>query len=412
MCAQVNPAIVIPSYWAETDQPTEIGEAGVYDHVTPITKPVPELETCLRSLEAVRGVLRVIVLLVAPAECEESARARVDAICRQHLSLSPIVIGSREGSIVSGAVEKVVPRMDADYVSLRGYGAIRNMGLAIAAMLNHDVVVFLNDDEVVLDENFLIDAVYGIGSITRQGIPIRCKSGLFLDWQNSPYANVGRPRWSERLWSKRIEFNQWMHRALTGTRISRANSLCGGCFVVSAEAYTKVPFDPIISRGEDLDYLFNLRMNGIDVWIDNAWRVRHLPPDLPQTAEHFVQGVYRWSYETEKIAAANATPGIRQIRAESLRPYPSGWISPDVHRRIRGTAFRRALVGPQRLAYLKILLSGHRRARAWAKEHSTEYFSFQTYWPRIMSDLWDSKLLAKRLLNMASPKPVEGGSRS
>ena len=54
----MNPVIVIPTYWAESDEPSEIGEVGTYDHATPIAKPVPELETCLESLEQVRGVLR------------------------------------------------------------------------------------------------------------------------------------------------------------------------------------------------------------------------------------------------------------------------------------------------------------------------------------------------------------------
>ena len=61
----MNPVIVIPSYWSRTDDLVAVGDVGIYDHSTPISKPLPELETCLRSLEQVRGVLRVIVLVVA-----------------------------------------------------------------------------------------------------------------------------------------------------------------------------------------------------------------------------------------------------------------------------------------------------------------------------------------------------------
>ena len=31
-------------------------------------------------------------------------------------------------------------------------------------------------------------------------------------------------------------------------------------------------------QGEDLDFLFNMRLAGMDVWFDNAWVVKHLPP--------------------------------------------------------------------------------------------------------------------------------------
>ena len=78
----MNPVIVIPSYWTDAEHLPAMGEIGVYDHATPITKPMPELETCLSSLEKVRGVLRVIVLLVAPRACAAGARARVESICR------------------------------------------------------------------------------------------------------------------------------------------------------------------------------------------------------------------------------------------------------------------------------------------------------------------------------------------
>ncbi|RRF88845.1 MAG: hypothetical protein DUD33_09740 [Coriobacteriaceae bacterium] len=399
----MNPVIVIPSYWAESDAPTRIGEVGVYDHATPITKPVPELATCLDSLEGVRGVLRVIVLLVCDQSCEKSARARVEGICRQHPRLNPLVIGSPEAALIRGAIDACVPGIEGDPVSLRGYGAIRNMGLAVAAVLNHDIVVFLDDDEVALNENFLIDAVYGMGMSTRQGLKISAKSGLYLDQRNSPYADIGKPRWSERYWSKRVEFNHWMHRALSGTRISRSNTVCGGCFCVGASAFTKVSFDPTISRGEDLDYLFNLRMHGFDVWFDNAWRVRHMPPKTPSHASRFMQDVFRWNYEVEKLRVANSIKGMRQVRPESLRPYPSDWISPTVVRnRIAHTSLRRAVTGPERLDYLKIWLRGRKLAEQWAKRVARSYFSFQTYWPQVMSSLWDSRELAQRLEAMGT----------
>ena len=92
----MNPVIVIPSYWSRTDDLVAMGDVGIYDHSTPISKPLPELETCLQSLEQVRGVLRVVVLVVAPPAFDEAARARVDGICRTHPNLNPLVIGRAE----------------------------------------------------------------------------------------------------------------------------------------------------------------------------------------------------------------------------------------------------------------------------------------------------------------------------
>ena len=105
----MNPVVVIPSYWTEGAQPDGLGKPGVYDYATPIGKPLPELELCLSSLEQVRGIIRVIVLVVAPTSCEESARARVNSICRAHEDLNPLVIGQQEAAHVTSAVGRMLP---------------------------------------------------------------------------------------------------------------------------------------------------------------------------------------------------------------------------------------------------------------------------------------------------------------
>ena len=400
----MNPAIVIPSYWARDDLPTDIGELGTYDHVTPVDKPLPELEMCLASLDTVRGVLRTIVLLVAPPDCEASARARVEGICRMHPSLNPMIVGQEEARLVRRVINSVAPSLSAELVSLRGYGAIRNMGLVVAAILGHDVVVFLDDDEIALDPDYLFDAVYGLGKKNRQGITIQAKTGYYLDREDSPYINMAKVPWCDRRWSIGNEFNELMERMLTSTRITRANTLCGGCFAVTAQAFTRVPFDSTITRGEDLDYLFNLRMHGIDVWFDNQWHVKYLPPAIPSYASRFLQDVYRWTYERKKLEACNQTIGLRRVTPDALQPYPGPWISPQVDRRIISTAIRRAIVGPERLQYLKILVSGIGQARSWANGMANRYLSLLTYWPRIMESLWDNRLLARRLIKMGTAR--------
>ena len=404
----MNPVIVIPSYWSRTDDLVSVGDVGIYDHSTPISKPLPELETCLNSLEKVRGVLRVIVLVVAPPAFADSARARVDGICRHHPNLNPLVIGRNEAQEVIRAIDRVAPGLDGEPCSLRGYGAIRNMGLAVAATLGHDVVVFLDDDEIALDEDFLIDAVYGIGLETRQGLPIQAKSGYYLDREDSPYASTTKPRWYDRWWSKREEFNEWMHRALTGTRISRSNYVCGGCFAIGAEAFCSVAFDPLITRGEDLDYLFNLRMYGFDVWFDNQWCVKHLPPEVPSHAARYLQNVYRWNYEVKKLEASRDIISLRHVTPESLRPYPASWIEPrTLRRRIARTTLARVIAGPERREYLEVLLHGRGEAERWAASVARDYFAFQTYWPRIMASLWEDRALERTLDLMGSPRPAQ-----
>ena len=401
----MNPIIVIPSYWAETDRFGEFGERGAYDYATPLTKPLPELETCLASLEHVRGVLRVCVLVVSPPECAEAARARVTTICRSHPRLKPLVVGEPEAAYVSQAVSRMTVN-SGEVVSLRGYGAIKNMGLAIAAILGHDSVMFLDDDEVALGPDLLIDAVWGLGTLTKQDLPILAKSGFYVDAEGSAFARETKRPWSEKYWAKRVEFNQLMEHNLSSShRLLRSTQLCGGLFSLHAEAFCKVPFDPFITRGEDLDYLLNLRARGIDVWFDSQMVVRSQPvKDAREDneASRFLQDAYRWLYENEKLRASNARRDLRTVTPSSLMPYPAPWLSDDLPERIAKTALRRTVSGPERKEHLDIYLHGRHEAARWARENATRYLSFAQVWPQVMGALWAEDYLAAMVLRTGS----------
>lgn len=395
----MNPVIVIPSFWGREVGPGALGQRGTYDYTTPIDKPLPELESCLASLEQVSGVLRVVVLVAAAQDCEEAARARVTSICRAHADLNPLVVGSREAALIERAVGRVAHHVTGETVALRGYGAIRNMALAVAAVLGHDVVVFLDDDEVVEDGDFLVKAVWGLGSRTHQNLQVLVKSGYFLDERDSPYARPSTA-WSERYWSKASDFNHVMRRLMTSSaRISRSNHMCGGCCALHAQAFSRVPFDPYITRGEDLDYVLDARANGLDVWFDNEWSVRLRPPAQTAGAPSlFMQDVYRWLYEYRKLGAMNARRDLRTITPESLMPYPAPWLSGEVRRRVFRTALRRFVTGPERLAYLRILAQGRLEADRFAMSASSRYLSFSLMWPTIFAALWDDRVLRDAIL--------------
>lgn len=406
----MNPVIVIPSYWASADEPGELGELGTYDHATPYDKPLPELETCLDSLEQVRGVVRVVVLVVSPPAGEDAARARVMGICRRHPTLNPLVVGSREAALIAKAVADIAPGMEGETISLRGYGAIHNMGLVVAGILGHDVAVFLDDDEVALDDEFLIDAVYGLGQRTHQNLPILAKTGRYVLRDDSPYVPEDTVPWFDRHWSKTTWFNEAMRTGLSSTRISRSSIACGGCMAIHAKAFSEVAFDPWITRGEDLDYLINLRMAGIEMWFDNAWRVRHLPLPTASVPSRFLQDVYRWLFEAEKCAASAERLDVNKVTSAALKPYPGEWVSPKVLGRIRRTALLRAIGCREHGAYLRILFRGIDEARTYATNRARRYFAFIGSWRRVMATLWSDARLSRSLLAMGTPVAPEPGN--
>ena len=390
----MNPAIVIPSYWAGDSH--ALHTPGAYDHSTDPDLATPELETCLASLEQVRNLPRIIVLVVCPPAHADAIEARVRAIADAHPSLNVTLVTHREAAAIAERAGELAPNVTGECISLRGYGAIRNMGLAAAAVLGHDAVVFLDDDEVVLGPDFMERACYGLGSETRQRLPILAKSGYFYDRSGSPLADTTKKTGlTSRWWTKRIEFNRWMSKALAGTRISRSNYVCGGCFALHARAFKRVAFDPYITRGEDLDYLFNMRLFGYDVWFDNKWAVRHLPPEMRERSGRFMQDVYRWYYERAKLGYAARQKEYNQVTPASLMPYPGAWLTPQLDERVTKTALVRALFTREHKGYWGIWRHGRADAERYARENSHRYLQFQSFWPTIMDGLWgDAQLNA------------------
>ena len=246
----MNATVVIPTYWAGDD--TQANAPGTYDHSTSLNAANPELDRCLTSLEQVRDIPRIILLVVCPVSATADVSHRVHEIVNAHPTLKVTVVTNTQASRVADRVAQIAPKGSGECVSLRGYGAIRNMGLACAAVLGHDAVVFLDDDETVIDADFMKRATYALGQQTRQGLPILVKSGYFYDRDGSPLAPTDKVGICHRWWTKRIEFNRWMKKALSGTRISRSNYVCGGLMALHARAFTRVAFDPFITRGEDL----------------------------------------------------------------------------------------------------------------------------------------------------------------
>ena len=391
----MNPAIVIPSYWA--GQEADAFAPGHYDHTTDPEALAPELDTCLGSLEQVPNIPRIIILVVCPTQATDGVRQQVESICRAHAQLPLTIVTNAEASRVQERIGRIAPEVRDEPVSLRGYGAIRNMGLAAAAILGHDAVVFMDDDEVALSDKYLVQAMHGLNQLTRQGLPILAKSGYFYDRSGSPFADTSRACLSDRWWTKREQFNKWMERALATTRISRSNYVCGGCFALHARAYTRVAFDPWITRGEDLDYLFNMRMQGLDVWFDNQWAVKHLPPASEHRAPRFMQNVYRWYYERAKLSYAARQHDLVPVTPASLMPYPGPWFSSELDERVRKTAFARALLTREREGYLHIWRYGRGQAERYANENKSKYIRFQSFWPSIMDGLWNDEGLSKML---------------
>ena len=294
-------------------------------------------------------------------------------------------------------------------IGLSGYGAVRNLGLVMADVLGFDSVVFLDDDEVVDDADFLQKAMYGLGKLTKKGIPILAKTGFYFNSEGS-YLSKSQDRWYNHFWQQGKAFNKWISKAMRGPRLSRSNHTCGGCLALHKEAFKRLSFDPWIARGEDLDYMLDLRMYGSDIWFDNQWSLRHLPPETESEGTRFRQDIFRWLYEYRKMEYSRTQIDLLQVKPSSLEPYPGPFLEAGITKRIRMTAFLRSLARPDKKAYRKAAKAATGEATTYAQLNCSKYFEFQFVCPELMARMENDQILRTALMQSAAQRQASMGS--
>ncbi len=394
----MEPVVVIPTFWTRrtggrkrvsTDE-----RAAVYDHPIPLDEIEPSLVACLQSLRQVRGLGRVVVVVaVTDAAIAHEAEDRVREIVDDFPGILAFVFGPAELGSLHRRLEQLEFADMIEGLTLTGYGAVRNLGLIAAAVLGHEAVVFLDDDEVVLDGDFLEKALYGLGAKLQDGTPLLAKTGYYVDDQGR-WQRHDRAHWSDMFWRQSDAYNAALDIVMKPPRLQRAKIAFGGIMALHNRMYMSVSFDPWVSRGEDIDYVINVRMHGGDVFIDDEWNALHLPPEPVSEALRFRQDVIRFVYEHRKIEFAKSQVDLRQVTPKSMAPYPGEFIDSSVGWRAFATGMLRAVARPEKGAYFQAALHSVRDASDYAREHCQHYFEFQRRWPIMMEALWDDVALS------------------
>ena len=354
-----------------------------------------------------RGFGQVIILVAAEGGVEDEAAKKVQNIANQFPQMHTLIVGRAEAEIVQQRLDQLGFGGQQEAIGLTGYSAIRNLGLVVAQVLGFDSVVFIDDDETIEDEAFLEKAMYGLGKLTKKGIPILAKSGFYFNDEGTYYSK-SQNRWYNHFWQQGRAFNNWISKAMSGPRLSRSNHVCGGCLALHRETYRRLSFDPWILRGEDLDYLLNLRMYGSDIWFDNQWSLTHCPPRDRHEGHRFYRGIFRWVYEYYKIEFSRAQIDLLQIKPSSLMPYPGPFLEPGITKRIKRTAFLRSLARPDKKRYREGAKAAAGEATEYAQEHCMKYFEFQYTWGDIMARMESDGGLRQALVQAAIARQSGG----
>ena len=207
---------------------------------------------------------------------------------------------------------------------LNSYSGIRNLQLLVPHIMGAQVIVALDDDESIQPDyvrrslRFIGQIFYGQRVLGLAG-PYLQSNGSVLLQEAVPTGNPLRDKWRH--------INAAMRRLTNaeGALVATPMAL-GGNMVFHHDLFTRVPFDPGITRGEDIDYLINARLQGIRWWFDAELTILHLPPRQHDTPvyQRMREDVFRFIYEREKLRQN----GYNQ--PDWLDPYPGALLGDDL----------------------------------------------------------------------------------
>jgi GT2 family glycosyltransferase len=398
--------VVIPTFWTKGDSARAGSDSrperrrssssgtgtgtpdAPFSHPTSLSDEHPPLADCLNSLCGVEGLGRIAILVATDdAAIEVRADERVRAIVEQFPGLDIFVFGTTEAGSLYRRLDQLELGALTGAFSLRSYGAVRNLGLAVAAIFGADAIVFINDDELVESPDFLHKATFGIGHPIHSGGYLFAKSGLVRDLQGN-YYNEYEQHWADMLWHYNEAFNKAVQTALRPPQMHRAQFAFGGCLTIHREMYTKIAFDPWIMRGEDVDYVINARLHGGDVYLDDQWSIRQKPSVSRGEAARFRQNVYRFVYEHRKLEFAKSQVDLAQVSPASLMPFPGEFIASSIMPRAFITAILHAISGPNRGDFWRVAFDSLSHASTYARENCVNYFALQRVWSHALTKIW------------------------
>lgn len=394
-----KPLIVIPTYWTGLDGPASDRLLNIYDHPTPIDQE-GTLARTLDSLRSLKGNFKIIVIGAATdSELEEQLDGRLDEIVRPFADLDLTVFSHPELKKIHQRIEDTELKDLISFLTLDGYSNIRNLGLVIAQILHSDLVVFIDDDEVVADDEYFNKAAASIGQQI-EGEKVLGVTGYYTRSKEGEYLGSDEIPWWDRFWQKGWAMNQCLKEIGLGAGIKKTTLALGGAMVLHRELFEKVPFDPSIVRGEDIDYLINAMMYGHNFFLNSQLAVLHQPPEGSNHVLGLRQDIYRFVYETRKLEYSHSKIDLRKLTPDDLMPYPGLFLRHNIVWR----SFLAALMTSLRdireqdfRAHLKNIRVALFEAPAFARRHGRAYFEFQPRWAKLMRKLGEDEILRTRL---------------
>lgn len=319
--------IAVPTYWTAPGAKVEV----IFDHPTPLGTmgPLPRL---LQSLVPWSGEFARLVLVAAPVGpdlAEPVEKQLREFLAATALPYPILVVGPQQVAELRRLATESGPWEGAGLLSLAGYGAVRNLTLVVANLLEAELLLALDDDELVLEAGFFRRLWEDFGNLSAQH-EVFGLAGLYRNPDGSLAVPEPAEPWAQA-WPKLRWLNQAVARLAAGAEPVPSPLALGGNMAFGRSLYLKIPFDPLVPRGEDLDYVLNARMFGITFFLDPRLQVVHDPPPKPHPLWLRLRlDLQRFVYTRQKLRGQRPAAGLVPVTAAELQPYPGNFLGDDL----------------------------------------------------------------------------------
>lgn len=332
--------VVIPTYWARlSTEPWQEGDA-VYDHPTALDTE----GTLGRTLESMKRLkhrdFKLVILICPTADAiEDEAEKQVRAIIKNvNLDIETYIFTQKNlRNIKEILTHSDLKDSTVNMLSLKGYSNVRNICLYVAHILSSDVTILIDDDELFENDHWIGMAREFIGK-RMYGKSVYGVAGYYLNKYDEFYDDVDILPWMtywNRFGSKTKAFDKIIG---CEPRLKKTPFVFGGAMVIHKNMFQLVPFDPHVTRGEDIDYLINAKMFGFDFFLDNKLSIKHLPPKKNHPIwKRFREDIYRFLYQQAKISSQYEVNNMTKVEAEDFDPYPGDFLKADLEDKIYKT---------------------------------------------------------------------------
>jgi hypothetical protein len=263
---------------------------------------------------------------------KQAVELRVQTIVAQFEYKYPImVIGPEEIMIWRQRLaQKGLYQYDR-FLSLDGISNVRNVCLLAAVLSSSEVAILFDDDEVYDDPAYLEKALEFIGK-EHEGSFVGGVAGYYKREEYPEDFFTGDEDWKQK-WGSVESMNEAIELIDREPRLKKAPVAFGGNMVIHRSVFERVPFDPAIPRGEDIDYLMNAGLFGYDFFLDNELLTKHMPP--PKCAPPWFQlrlDIIRFARERAKLLSPVTGSGqVRDLEPEDFDPYPGRFLKSNLH---------------------------------------------------------------------------------